>query len=205
METAYEACFIIDPSLSDEQMTAIIDKYSGVVTRTGGTVDDMDKMELRRLAYPIKNYREGQYILLNFRGEPASRNELDRIFRISDDVIRAMIVKQDKRADRFPSQARAAEQERRDREMAARMAAMPQNSGAPVVTDLSEVNNPGGVENAVGVTAGVENTTDVLPPVRKNTLEAVAPEAEQEISEVSPEGLPQISEADIAAAMEAAA
>ncbi len=181
METAYEACFIIDPSLADEQMNAIIDKYSGVVTRSGGVIDDIDKMELRRLAYPIKNFREGQFILLNFHSEPAAKDELDRIFRISDDVIRAMIIKQDKRADRFPSQARAArqaEQDRRDRENAARMAA--QNPGAQMVTDLSDSANNGGVENAAGVTDGHLNVDAPLPPTEPNTLEAVAPEAEQE-------------------------
>lgn len=205
MQTAYEACFIIDPSLAEEQMTAVIDKYSGVVTRAGGVVDDIDKMELRRLAYPIKNFREGQYILLNFTSEPAAKDELDRIFGISDDVIRAMIIKQDKRADRFPSRARAAEQDRRDREMAARMAAMPQNTTPQPVTDLSETATPGGVEFAVGVTAGVENTAETLPPAGEGTLESVAPESEQEIAEFSPEALPQVTEADHAKAVEASA
>lgn len=125
METAYEAVYIVESGQPEEQTTAIVDKYTGVVTRSGGVVDDIDRMENRRLAYEIKGRREGLYILMNFRSEPAAKDELDRIFRISEDVLRHMIIKQDERADRFPSKARAAEQERREREMAARLAANP--------------------------------------------------------------------------------
>lgn len=137
METAYEAIYIIDAGLPDEQSQTIIDKYQGVVTRGGGVVDDVDRWDARRLAYPVKGRREGVYIVMNFRSEPAARLELDRIFRISDDVIRHMITKQDDEADRFPSKVRAAEQERREREMAARAAAAPPPVEQQPITDLS--------------------------------------------------------------------
>ena len=125
METAYEAIYIVETAQPDEQVRTVIDKYSGVVTRGGGTVDDVDRWEPRRLAYEVKGRREGVYIVMNFRSEPAARDELDRIFRISDDVLRHMIVKQDPNADRFPSRTRAADSDRREREAAARAAAAP--------------------------------------------------------------------------------
>lgn len=120
MKTAYEAVFIVDPTLADEGLKTIVDKYTSVLTRTGAEIDDIDIWEPRRLAYPVKGFREGRYVVVNFIAEPASRDEMDRIFRISDDVIRNLIIKQDPKADRYPSKARVAEVERREREMAAR-------------------------------------------------------------------------------------
>lgn len=134
MATAYEAVYIVDATLPGEQVTAIIEKYSAIVTRNGGNVDDIDIWEPRKLAYEIKGHREGRYIVVNFTSEPAAKNELDRIFGISDDVIRHMIVKQDPKADRNPSRTRSAEQERRERDAAARAASV--TIAPQPVTDL---------------------------------------------------------------------
>ena len=133
--------------------------------------------------------REGQHVLVNFRSEPAVKDELDRIFRISDDILRYMIIKQDKRADRFPSRTRATEYERREREQAARSAASGgsgynTSTSTQPVTELSGSAPSAGVENANGVTDGHENVTP-LPPATDNTLEAAAPEAEQELVETA--------------------
>lgn len=172
METAYEVVYIVETGLPDEQVSAIVQKYSDVVTRGGGVIDDIDRWEPRRLAYEVKERREGIYIVMNFRSEPAARDELDRIYRISDDVLRHMVIKQDDLADRFPSKARAAEQERREREMAARAAAYPP---APVaapapVTELA----------AAGTTQeepGEVDTTDA-PVLPDAAAAAEAPDAE---------------------------
>lgn len=134
MATAYEAIYIVDASLAEDQVKAIIDKYAGVLTKSNGSVEDTDIWDPRKLAYEIKGHREGRYIVVNFLSDAACKNELDRIFRISDDVIRHMIVKQDPKADRYPSKTRAAEQERKEREAAARAAAAP--LAPQPVTDL---------------------------------------------------------------------
>ena len=118
-QTAYEAVFIVE-SQTDDAVRAIVGKYRGVIENNGGSVEDVDIWEPRRLAYPIAKKREGVYVVANFLSTPATKNELDRIFRISDDTLRYIIVKQDEKADRFPSKARAAEVERRDRENASR-------------------------------------------------------------------------------------
>ena len=125
MATAYEAIYIVDATLAEDQVKVILEKYSGVITKSGGSVEDVDIWDPRRLAYVIKGHREGRYIVVNFLSDAAAKNEMDRIFRISDDVIRHMIVKQDPKADRFPSKTRAAEHERRERDAAARAAAVP--------------------------------------------------------------------------------
>ena len=160
METAYEAVFILETTLGDEQSKAIVEKYTGVITASGGTVDDIDRWDPRRLAYEVKNRREGIYYVVNFVSSPAVRNELDRIFRISDDVLRYIIVKQDKKADRYPSRIRTAEQERRERDQAARAASAHAAQQAQIVTDLSAMNNGGGVSNGTPVDTDTADNMD---------------------------------------------
>ncbi len=172
METAYEALYIIDTNLPDEQASGIIDKYSGVVARAGGTVDDVDRWEARRLAYEIKGRREGVYIAMNFRSEPPAKDELDRIFRISDDVLRHLITKVDENADRFPSQTRRAETDRREREAAARAAAAPPPptpAEQATVTELSAAPPP------VDAAARQEETTAAEADAAAPTATAAEP------------------------------
>ena len=89
----YETLYIVDSTLTDEQTDAIISKYSTLITEQGGEVQAAGKWDRRRLAYEIKGRREGLYILMYFSGEPAAGKELDRVFRISDEVIRHIILR----------------------------------------------------------------------------------------------------------------
>lgn len=183
-ETAYEAIYILDAALPDDQQAAVVNKYRDIIERGGGTIDDIDRGEPRRLAYEIKGRREGVYVVKNFRSEAATKDELDRIFRISDDVIRYLILKQDPKADRFPSQTRQAEQERREREAAARAAAYPSAASqqaaqqqAQPVTDLgAPANSP--VATVPGTDAAPESATDAdpNPPLSSPDTGAAAPE-----------------------------
>jgi small subunit ribosomal protein S6 len=112
MMTAYEAIYVIAPDFSEEQVAGVVEKYSNLITKNEGAIVDLDRWPMRRLAYEIKAYRDGAnrkyrdgiYVVMNFNSEPACKDELDRIFRISDDVIRFMVIKQEPKADRFPSQ-----------------------------------------------------------------------------------------------------
>ena len=88
----YETLYIIDPNLSDEQIQAIIDKYKNVVTGFGGEVIVADRWDRRKLAYDIKNYRDGIYIMMYFKAPSTSIKELDRVMRISEDVLRHQTV-----------------------------------------------------------------------------------------------------------------
>src|SRR5579862_2633614 len=93
----YEAMYIVDSELSDEDLQPILDKYQKVVTDNGGVAGETGKWEQgrRKMAYEIGGKREGLYILMNFEGSPELPLELYRIFRISDDVVRHIIVRQD--------------------------------------------------------------------------------------------------------------
>lgn len=89
----YESMYIIDANLTDEQVDSIIAKYSAVIADQGGTVNAVGRWDKRRLAYEIQGRREGLYILMFFEAEPAVAKELDRIYRISDDVFRHLITR----------------------------------------------------------------------------------------------------------------
>lgn len=89
----YESMYIVDATLTDEQVDSIIAKYSKIIADQGGEVKAVGRWDKRRLAYEVMGRREGLYILMFFEGEPAVSNELDRIYRISDDVFRHLITR----------------------------------------------------------------------------------------------------------------
>jgi small subunit ribosomal protein S6 len=93
----YEAIYLVDPEVTDEDLEPILEKYKKIVTDGGGTVGETGKWEhgRRKMAYEINGYREAMYVLMNFESGPDVPKELDRIFRISDDVFRHIIVRQD--------------------------------------------------------------------------------------------------------------
>lgn len=88
----YETIFILSPSFDEETVKANIEKFKGVIENGGGTVDNVDFWGKRKLAYEIKKVGEGFYTLFNFTASPELPRELDRIFRITDGVIRHIIV-----------------------------------------------------------------------------------------------------------------
>ena len=92
---AYEILYVIRPDLDEEATTALIDRLSELVTGNGGDNVTVDKWGKRRLAYEIQDYREGQYVLMNFKGEAHTSRELERVMKISDDVIRFLTVRKD--------------------------------------------------------------------------------------------------------------
>ena len=87
----YEAIYILNPALTEEQTAALVAKFKGVV-EANGTVTEVDEWGKRRLAYPINDLMEGYYVLMTFTAAAAVPAELDRIFRITEGVMRSMIV-----------------------------------------------------------------------------------------------------------------
>lgn len=82
--------------MDEESVKASIEKFKGVIENAGGTVDNVDFWGKRKLAYEISKVNEGYYTLINFSANPELPKELDRVFRITDSVIRHIIVKDEK-------------------------------------------------------------------------------------------------------------
>ena len=87
----YEALYILKPDLTEEQTAALVERFKSVA-EANGTVSEVNEWGKRRLAYPINDLMEGYYVLMTFTAAAAIPAELDRIFRITDGVMRSMIV-----------------------------------------------------------------------------------------------------------------
>lgn len=92
---AYEVLYIIRPELDDEAVAAIVDRFSEVVTTNGGADVSVDKWGKRRLAYEIDDLREGYYVLMNFNGEARTAQEVERVMKISDPIVRFLTIRKD--------------------------------------------------------------------------------------------------------------
>lgn len=87
----YEIMYIIKPS-SDEEIQKTANKYKSVVTNHGGDVDKVDLWGEKRLAYEIGDYDKGFYVLMTFTSSPACVQDLDRLIRIDESILRHMII-----------------------------------------------------------------------------------------------------------------
>jgi small subunit ribosomal protein S6 len=86
--------YIIRP-VEDETIDAVVAKFEKLLTDNGATIDKTDRWGKRKLAYPIDDLAEGYYVLVEFSAEPAAVKELDRVMKITDEVMRHMIIKKD--------------------------------------------------------------------------------------------------------------
>ena len=90
---SYEMMLINRPDLDDAGNQAVLDRISGIVTNTGGAIEKMEPSKKQRLAYEINDFRDGIYTIVYFKGEPKTAEELNRVLKITDGVIRFMIVR----------------------------------------------------------------------------------------------------------------
>ncbi len=88
----YETIFVINPEYSEEATKALIEKFTGIITNNGGTIDSIDEWGKRKLAYPIEDLAEGYYVLVNFEAPKEVPAELDRVYNITDGILRSIIV-----------------------------------------------------------------------------------------------------------------
>ena len=91
----YELVLIISPELADEVLEATVDSVSKFVTESGGAVSDVERWGKRKLAYPLKHFMEGNYVLARFKMNPASGKQLEANLRISEDVLRHLLIRLD--------------------------------------------------------------------------------------------------------------
>ena len=92
--TNYEVMFIIDAALEDEKKDATVETVQSIIA-ADGEVEKVDVWGMRKLAYPIEKKNEGYYVVIEFKASPELPKELDRRLRISDDVMRHIIINKD--------------------------------------------------------------------------------------------------------------
>jgi len=89
----YEVMVILDAGLEEEQIRGVLDRTAKLITEQGGTPGRVDRWGKRRLAYEINKRSEGFYVVLEAKAEPAVMSEVDRMLRLSDDVMRHKVVR----------------------------------------------------------------------------------------------------------------
>lgn len=100
----YEMMILIAPTVTEEGLPAVVDRVAGLVTEQGGTVARYtyeNPWGRRRLAYPIQNFNDAYYVLYYFTAPPAAIEELERLVRLDDVIIRHLIVKYDPLTERY--------------------------------------------------------------------------------------------------------
>ncbi|OPJ55437.1 30S ribosomal protein S6 [Alkalithermobacter paradoxus] len=87
----YELVYVLKPNTEEEKRNSVLEKVKSIVA-VNGQVDKVDEWGTRKLAYPIAKLTEGYYVLVNFTSDVEQPKEIDRNLKISEDVIRHMIV-----------------------------------------------------------------------------------------------------------------
>ena len=90
----YETVFIVNPTIGDEAIASVVEKFKSLI-EANGTIETVDDWGKRRLAYEINDLREGHYTLIQFESAPSFPAELDRVFKITDGIMRSIIVSRD--------------------------------------------------------------------------------------------------------------
>jgi len=90
----YESVVIINPNLEAESIKALIEKFSNLIN-TDGKVVSVEELGKKKLAYEIKKQKEGYYIIFKFEANPALISELERNYRITDAVMKDIVIKEE--------------------------------------------------------------------------------------------------------------
>ena len=101
MNRTYELMFIVRPDMAEEDQDRLISSLEGAVGSSGGRVTNVEKMGKRRLAYTVRKFNDGIYILLTFEGSGGLVHELERRLRVSEPVIKFLSVRVDKEQKRL--------------------------------------------------------------------------------------------------------
>lgn len=89
----YELVFIVSPEVEDEALEATVDSVSQYITGKDGVISGVERWGKRKLAYPIRHFLEGSYILTRFKMKPVWSKELESNLQISEEVLRHLLIK----------------------------------------------------------------------------------------------------------------
>jgi len=89
----YELVFIVSPEVAEEGLEATVNNVSQFITGKGGVISEVERWGKRRLAYPIRHFVEGSYVLTRFKLRPGFGRELEANLRISDEVLRHLLIR----------------------------------------------------------------------------------------------------------------
>ena len=89
---SYETLFVVDNSLGEEAVKSLVEKFTALIAENG-TIDSVDEWGKRKLAYPINDKVEGYYVLVNFKSEGTFTLEPERVFGITEGILRSIVIR----------------------------------------------------------------------------------------------------------------
>jgi len=101
MQRTYELMFIVRPDISEEDLEKLVSTLESQITGAGGTVKSIERMGKRRLAYTVRKFRDGLYVLFTLEGEGELVKEMERRLRVTEPVIKFLTVRVDLEAKRL--------------------------------------------------------------------------------------------------------
>ena len=88
----YETIFVLDSTKTEDEITALVEKFKSLI-EANGEIESVDEWGKRRLAYPINDKNDGYYVLVNFKSEGAFTLELERVFGITEGILRSIVIR----------------------------------------------------------------------------------------------------------------
>ncbi len=88
----YELIFIVNPEAADEALESVVNNITQFITSKGGTIVNTDRWGKKKLAYPLKHYLEGNYILMRLKMDPALSKEVENHVKITEQIVRHILV-----------------------------------------------------------------------------------------------------------------
>jgi small subunit ribosomal protein S6 len=88
----YESIFIVNPEIGEENIKSAVEKFKDFFEKSA-KLESIDEWGKRKLAYPINKINDGYYVLVNFSAEPSFPKELERLYKITDSIIKYLVIK----------------------------------------------------------------------------------------------------------------
>lgn len=126
----YEVMFIVRPDMVDEDLDRLISTLEGNITTAGGTVSNIERMGKRRMAYTVRKFNDGIYVLFTVEGEGKLIAEVERRLRVAEPVIKFITVRIDEEQKRLDKVKKIRESRQRGRGTQAAAAAQQQQAEA---------------------------------------------------------------------------
>ena len=158
MRRDYELGFILNPEVNEEQTGAVLSRISQIVTNYDGQIVRVNQWGRRRMAYPIEHNRDGYYVFIDMILTPETVAELDRTLKVSEDVLRHMVIRRD---------PKAVKKEREDYEARAAAQAQEQAAGATPEAEVPSGEAPQETEEELPVELSPEENESIPPAIEE--------------------------------------
>jgi small subunit ribosomal protein S6 len=153
----YELAFILNPEVNEEETRGTLERVEQIVAANGGQIIKINQWGRRRLAYPIQRFRDGHYVFIDMILTPETVAELERMLKVSEQVLRYMVVKRD------PKAVQKEREERAEREARAAAAAAANEAAAAAAA-----------ASAVAVAEAPAETSETAPAAEETPVETPA-------------------------------